>query len=391
MSDAIREVVLVGGGHAHAIVLRQFGLHPSPHLRLTLVSDVEQTPYSGMLPGHVAGFYDFEDCHIDLKPLAEFAGARFVRGRASGVDLQENILQCDEGRSIPFDNLSLDIGSTPATVRVPGAMEHAIPAKPVSHFLQHWYRLLETVKANPQQPLSLGIVGGGAGGVELALNVRSRLHRMLQQAGQSSDTISQQLQLHLFHRGSELMSGHAPVVRRRLQRLLVRYGVRLHLNESVVAVKPGVEVVCESGLQQRCDRLFWVTQASAPSWLAASGLATDEAGFVLVGDTLQSLSHPQIFAAGDIATMKHYPRPKAGVFAVRQGQPLFENLRRLGNGESLRPYVPQKQILALIGTGDGRAIASRGSWGLGPWRLLWWWKDWIDRRFMTQFEGLSGE
>jgi len=384
VSGFVREVVLVGGGHSHAIALRLFGRYPHPKVRLTLVSDVVQTPYSGMLPGHVAGFYRVRECHIDLPTLAAFAGAQFVRDRAVGLDLKQNCLLCESGRSISFDVLSIDIGSTPTTLDIPGGAKFAIPAKPVPQFLHHWYCLLEQVKAYPQKPLVLGVVGGGAGGVELMLNLRAQLHRILRQAKQPRSN----LQLHLFHRGTELMSGHASIVRQRMQQLLVRYDVRLHLNESVSSVKPGIEISCESGLQVNVDRLFWVTQASAPSWLAEAGLATDRDGFVLVGETLQSRSHPHVFAAGDIATMQQHPRPKAGVFAVRQGQPLFENLRRFCNDEPLHSYIPQKQILALIGTGDGRAIASRGNWGLGPWRLLWYWKDWIDRRFMKQFENL---
>jgi selenide,water dikinase len=171
---------------------------------------------------------------------------------------------------------------------------------------------------------------------------------------------------------------------RTVKQLLSKRGIQLHLGESVCKVEPG-KVRCESGLTVECDRIFWVTQASAPQWLKAAGLATDEQGFILVNDTLQSLSHAYVFAAGDIATMVNHPRPKAGVFAVRQGKPLFENLRRFLLGKPLKPYIPQKQYLSLIGTGDGRAIATRGPFTLPPHRLLWQWKDWIDRRFMERF------
>jgi selenide, water dikinase len=157
----------------------------------------------------------------------------------------------------------------------------------------------------------------------------------------------------------------------------------LHLEENVCVVEDGF-VKCESGLLVECDRIFWVTQASAPNWLNASGIATNSQGFILVNDCLQSISHPHIFATGDIAAMANHSLPKAGVFAVRQGKPLFHNLHQIIIGNPLKPYHPQKQYLGLIGTGDGSAIASWGPWG---WHspLLWDWKDWIDRRFMAQF------
>ncbi|ERN41055.1 selenium donor protein [Rubidibacter lacunae KORDI 51-2] len=376
------DLVLIGGGHSHAIALRMFGMQPLPGVRLTLISDVTHTPYSGMLPGYVAGFYGYDEAHIDLRRLAEFAGAQFYRTRAIGLDLEAQRILCDRRPPVAFDWLSVDIGSTPVAAAVPGAAEHAIPIKPVPQFLGAWEQLLAEVAAQPDSLWRLAIVGGGAGGVELALNVQHRLHEVLQSAGQSQD----RLELHLFHRGKVLLKEHSRWVGDRLQRILTARGAHIHLNEDVREIFPD-KVVCASGLTADCDRAFWVTQASAPAWVAASGLATDARGFVLVGDTLQSVSHPRVFAAGDIATMRDRPRPKAGVFAVRQGRPLFENLRRCLQVRPARPFVPQRRYLSLIGTGDRSAIASWA--GLG-WhaRWLWVWKDRIDRRFMEQFEHL---
>jgi selenide, water dikinase len=334
-----------------------------------------------MLPGYVAGFYTFEECHIDLPRLAKFAGVQFILDRAVGLDLKKHQVLCANHPPIPFDILSIDIGSTPQASHIPGATQYTIPAKPVPQFLHHWHQLLETVQQTPEKPLSLGIIGGGAGGVELALTMQARLHHMIS---------PRNLTLHLFHRGSELMESHAAAVRRRLQRILVERGVQIHLEEMVKEIYPvedgGIWVECKSGLRVKCDRSFWVTQAAAPPWLGESGLTTDEGGFILVRDTLQSMSHPQIFAAGDIATMVNHPRPKAGVFAVRQGKPLWQNLQAAVLGKPLKPYIPQKQLLGLIGTGDGKAIASRGNWGFGPTAWLWRWKDRIDRSFMERFK-----
>lgn len=380
-SPIVKDLVLIGGGHTHAIALRMFGMNPMPGVRLTLISDVSHTPYSGMLPGHVAGFYDFDQCHIDLRRLARFTGCQLYIDRAVGLDLEHNKVLCANRPPVGFDLLSIDIGSTPAKFAVPGAAAYAIPAKPVPVFLSKWNQIVEEFANHPQKALHLGIVGGGAGGVELALTMQQRLYQILKEQPQGIPP-----QIHLFHRGRELMSTHNPWVRRRLEKILRNRGIQVHLQESVSEILPE-KICCESGLTVKCNYIFWVTQATAPIWIEASGLQTDSQGFVLVKDTLQSLSHPQIFAAGDIATMVNHYLPKAGVFAVRQGKPLFQNLRAILLSKPLQPYKPQKYFLSLIGTGDSKAIAS---WGLFGWEssLLWCWKDYIDRKFMAQFSNL---
>lgn len=378
----VKDLVLVGGGHTHAITLRMFGMKPLSGVRLTLITDTSHTPYSGMLPGHVAGFYSFDECHIDLRRLAGFAQAQLYLDSAIGLDLENNQVICANHPPVTFDYLSIDIGSTPAKLAVPGADNYAIPAKPVPTFLSAWNKLLEKVTKNHEKPITIGIVGGGAGGVELAMNMQHRLHNLLKNAQQPIDTLT----INLFHRGAELLPNHNQWVSQRVQKILLDRGIKLYLQESVGEVLPA-QVICESGLAVECDHVFWVTQASAPDWIEESGLKTDLEGFVLVSDTLQSVSHPHIFAAGDIATMINHPRPKAGVFAVRQGKPLFQNLQRILLEKPLQPYKPQQLYLSLIGTGNREAIASWGSFG---WQspLLWRWKDHIDRKFMHRFTDL---
>ncbi|MDR9402276.1 MAG: FAD-dependent oxidoreductase [Halothece sp. Uz-M2-17] len=368
-----QNLVLIGGGHSHAILLRMWQLHTLADVRLKLLSDTEKTPYSGMLPAHVAGLYSYEETHINLPPLAQRAQAEFYHDQAVGLDLKHKQIFCLKRPPLTFDKVSIDIGSTPAILTVPGAKDYAIPAKPVSVFLKHWYQFLETVETTPQQPRNLAIVGGGAGGVELALNMQQRLQKM-----------SHQVSIHLFQREKELLLDKGKWVRQHLKSLLQKRGIQLHLGEAVTDVYPD-KVVCDSGLMLETDIIFWVTQASAPTWIKDSGLATDQRGFILVNDYLQSISHPFVFAAGDIATMVNHPRPKAGVFAVRQGKPLFQNLQRTILGNPLKPYHPQKNYLSLIGTGDESAIASWGNLGFHS-PLLWRWKDYIDRQFMTQFD-----
>lgn len=377
-----QDLVLIGGGHSHAIALRKLGMQPLPGVRITLITNLSHTPYSGMLPGLVAGLYDFDEAHIDLRPLSQFAQARLLIDQAVGLDLAHRRVICAQRPPVAFDYLSIDIGSTPAQVEVPGAADYAIPAKPVPQLLQAWQDWLTDIQADPQRSRRLVIVGGGAGGVELMLNMQARLQRLYHRLGRSDLPI----ECHLFQRSPTLAAERNRRTQKLLTRILRDRGVQLHLADAVVEVQPG-KVRSESGLQLECDRVIWVTNAAAPDWIQQSGLATDDRGFIAVQETLQSTSHPFVFATGDIATMLAHPRPKAGVFAVRQGKPLFENLTRVLTNRSPQPFTPQRQFLTLIGTGDEQAIASR--WWLA-WRSAWFWrwKDRIDRAFMTQFQDL---
>ncbi len=378
----VKDLVLVGGGHSHAIVLRMFGMNPLPGVRLTLITEASDTPYSGMLPGHIAGFYDHEDCHINLRSLCQFAQAQIFIDTAIGLDLENNRVLCADRPPVVFDWVSIDIGSTPKMPIVTGAEQHSIAAKPVQHLLAWWNQLTDSLKQDPEKPLTLSIVGGGTGGVELALNMQHRLQDILQKAGQPINNLT----LHLFHSGANLMPKHNAWVQHHFYNLLTQRGIHLHLSETISEIKQGT-IVSESGLEIPCDATVWVTQASAPDWLSKAGLAVDEQGFILVNDMLQSVSHPQVFAAGDIAKMVNYARPKAGVFAVRQGKPLFKNLQNIIFNQPLQPYHPQKNYLSLIGTGDKSAVASYGSVGWNS-ALLWCIKDRIDRTFMRRFHEL---
>jgi selenide, water dikinase len=376
----VKDLVLVGGGHSHVAVLKSFGMRPMPGVRLTLVTRDMQTPYSGMLPGFIAGHYTYDDCHIDLAPLAAFAGARLYRAEAIGIDLEAKRVICTNRPPLPYDVLSLDIGSHPKQADVVGSAEHATPVKPIGGFAARWQRIVTRVRTDPS-PLRIGVIGGGAGGVELTLAMQHRLRRVLLEAGQNPE------RLHfVLVTAGPLLPTHNPSVGRIFRRVLEERGVELHLDSEVVAVQRG-GVRCRQGAAIALDEIIWVTQAGAASWLGESGIACDPDGFVRVRDTLQTVTDPDVFAAGDVATMDNHPRPKAGVFAVRHGKPLIRNLRLVLAGRRPTPFVPQKRFLSLISTGDKYAIASRGRWAAeGKW--VWALKDWIDRRFMRKYSEL---
>jgi len=379
-TPVVKELVLVGGGHAHVGVLRRFGMRPVPGLRLTLVTREVHTPYSGMLPGYVAGHYGYDDCHIDLGPLARFAGARLYHAEVEGLDLQERRLLVRGRPPVPFDVLSINTGSRPRTVDVPGAAEHALAVKPIDGFLQGWEALTARVLASAG-PFRIVVVGGGAGGIELALSTQYRLRERLAERGDDA----QRLHYTLLTEGPRILSTHSAGVRARFLRVLAERGIDVRPEHRVVEVT-AEEVRAGGKPSVSADAVLWVTTAGAPAWPGEAKLAVDADGFIRLNDHLESVSHPGVFAAGDVAAMPD-PRPKSGVFAVRQGPVLAENLRRAAMGRPLRRYRPQRRFLGLISTGDRYAVASRGGWSLeGAW--LWRFKDWIDRRFMARYNEL---
>lgn len=367
---AQRDLVLVGGGHSHALALRMLAMRPVPGTRLTLVSPDVLAAYSGMLPGLVAGHYSVAQTHVDLPRLCQWAGARWVQGRVRALDIDARELTLDDGSRLGFDLLSLDVGATPELASVPGAAEHAIAVKPVADFRQRWSRFLEGL--DPRRSLAVCVVGGGAGGAEMALAIA----HALRQRGQAAEVT-------LVCAGA-FLQGYPARLRRQMRARALALGVILRDRSRVHRVTPGI-VHGEAG-EQRFDALFWCTGAAAPGFLRDTGLALDAAGFVQVDRQLRSVSHPQVFAAGDCAAFP-LPLPKAGVYAVRQAPVLAHNLRAALSGGRLRDYRPQRRFLSLLSAGGRDAVGSRGVWTLsGAW--VWRWKDHIDRRFMTRFEAL---
>ena len=386
-----RDIVLIGGGHSHVGVLRHFGMQPVPGVRLTVICTDTHTPYSGMLPGYVAGHYDFDAVHIDLGRLAVLAGARRLRDEVIGIDRANRLVLCRHRPPVAYDLLSINTGSTPQLAKVSGAAQHAVPVKPIHQFNQRWLALLLRVRRQAQQlaerPFRTAVVGAGAGGVELLLAVQYRLRREVQMLGGDPDG----LHFHLVSASEAILPTHNARVRRHFERVLAERGVQVHHGAEVAeVVASGLR--CTDGRVIEADETLWVTQAGGAHWLKGTGLALDADGFILVNDSLQSISDPHVFAAGDVATLQARPLEKAGVFAVRQGRPLANNLRRSLQGRALQPYRPQRRWLALISTGDKSAVASRGPglWGLGfAGEWVWRWKDHIDRRFMRMFSAFQ--
>jgi selenide, water dikinase len=375
----MKDIVLIGAGHAHVEVLRSFGAKPEPCARLTLVTRQAWTPYSGMLPGLIAGLYGFEEAHIDVRPLCAFAGARLILDEAAGLDLARLGVLCASGLSVPFDLLSIDIGSTPNTLATPGAREHAIGVKPIDGFLTRFEaarrRILER-----QGRARVAIIGGGASGVELALAMEGRLRREATAAGGGARGPS----FALIAAETDILMSFPREIRGRFRQILAAREIEVATGRMAAQVENGV-VYLDGGEALAFDEIFFATEGAAAPWLAATGLKLDAQGFIEVLPTLQSASHAGVFAAGDVASFQARALPKAGVYAVRQGPVLAANLRRAVLGRPLQPYRPQRRHLSLLSTGERYAIGSRNGLTVeGGW--VWRWKDWIDRRFMRKYK-----
>ncbi|HEX9392683.1 MAG TPA: FAD-dependent oxidoreductase [Usitatibacteraceae bacterium] len=366
-----KRLLLLGGGHAHLHVLKSLGDAPIENVEITLLSPWPHQVYSGMLPGWVAGHYRIEQCVIPLAPLARRAGAIFCEGRAIALDLSHNTVSCDNGNVLSFDALSIDTGSAADLSAIPGAGEHAVSVRPIETFIETVARIKAAVHygsaADQDRAMKRFVfVGAGAGGIELALGLQHAFPR-------------EQVEISLVSAANTLPG----TVGKRLLPILAERGIKLIAGQAATRIEAQA-VHLASGEKLDVDVIITATGASAADWPRAAGLACDERGFILVNDHLQSTSHPQVFAAGDCATMEHFSRPKSGVYAVRGGPPLAGNLRRFIAQQPLKAFRPQARSLYLLSTGDRYAIASWGSltWE-GAW--VWKWKDWIDRGFVGKY------
>jgi selenide,water dikinase len=378
---AVKDVVLVGAGHAHVEVLRSFGMNPLPGTRITLITPDAHTPYSGMLPGLVAGRYSFDEAHIDTRPLARFAGARLFLSAAIGIDMEARRVICNNRAPVPYDVLSINTGSTPNTAAVPGAADHATPVKPIAGFLSQLAALDERIEASGWRR-RIAIVGGGAGSVELALALEARLRRQAAYAGGDPSGISYVL----VSGGDTLLSDFPRGFQHRFREILSRRGIEVVTGARVTGVLPG-RMQIAGRADMAADEILWTTQAQPPDWLGSTGLALDDGGFVKVDPLLRAEGREDVFAAGDVIAFGPRPLPKSGVYSVRAGPVLADNIRRLLTGRGLTAFRPQRHALYLVSTAEDYAVGTRNGFVFaGKW--VWRWKDRIDRRFMERFKVL---
>ena len=370
--SALKRILLLGGGHAQLAVLESLGRQPLTGVAVTLVAPADRTLYSGMLPGWVSGHYSLPACTIDVRALAHGAGVSFQAANAVAIDADARQVRLDGGVALGYDVLSLNVGSVPAASHVAGMQAHAVPVRPLSEFTSGWARVLEEVAAGRVREVSM--VGGGAAGVELALAMAARFRRARPSGAPH---------VRIFTEEEGILMRYPSLARRWLRGCLDRAGVGVHERSPVREV--GADFIrIATTLTFSNQATFWVTGPAAAPLLRSSGLQVDESGFVAVNDFCQSLSHPEVFAAGDCATRQGAALPKSGVFAVRAGPALAANVRAAVAGGPLQACRSPSRHLALLATGGQHAV---GTWGglsfAGRW--VWHWKDRIDRAFVARY------
>ncbi len=362
-----RDLVLVGGGHTHALVLRKWGMTPLPGARVTVINPGPTAPYSGMLPGYVAGHYDREALDIDLIRLARFAGARVIVGAADGIDLTAREIHVPGRPPVAFDVCSINVGITSDMPAIPGFADHAIPAKPLGPFAERWSAYLQG-----DGTAQVAVIGGGVAGAELIMAMAYALRAKGRKA--TLTLIDNATAL------SAIGEKAAAVIRRTFDDL----GIDLLENASIDRIAAD-HILLADGRSVPAEFVTGAAGARPYEWIADSGLALQD-GFIKVDPMLRS-SDPAVFAAGDCAHLTASPRPKAGVFAVREAPVLFDNLCATLSGDPLRTFKPQNDYLKLISLGGKAALGERfGMTVSGP--LMWRWKDHIDQTFMNRFRDL---
>lgn len=364
------DLVLLGGGHAHLHVIEGLSRHTGGTHKVVLVTDDRDSVYSGMVPGLVSGRYPRDSVRIPVEALARRCGVDVRVTRAEAVDPHRRTVHLGDGTSIAFKALSLNVGATVAGLDLPGVRAHALPTRPIGRLVTCLGDLLGNPERRPERVV---VVGGGAGGVELAFAVRGILGGAVGRPG-----------VVLVHGGPEILDGAAPGAVRSVRERAWQRGIAVLCGRRAAAVEPA-SVLLEDGERLPADLVIWATGAEGHPFLRSSGFAVDRGGFVRVRRTLQVLDHDHVFADGDCAVPEDTPAlRRAGVHAVRQGPYLAANLMAFLKGGRLREYTPQLEALALLNLSDGSAVGSK--WGVtfagrGTMR----WKDWIDRRFVRRF------
>lgn len=385
-------IVLVGGGHAHAQVIKEYNRAniSSEEAKVILIDPLKSASYSGMIPGCVAEQYTQEQTQIHLEPLAEWAGIEYFNASVVDIDpiaknlyLSASPYTCDKDslpvgipHSLHYDVASFDIGCRTAGTETPGVGEFAIPTRPIHLLVKKIDAKVTT--ASGSRPVRLVICAAGAAGIELAMTAAVKVKK----AGKEVTTV-------LIDANKELLPDDPPCVRTMMSKVLAERDITV-IHERRVVELSASDVLLHNGEAVPYDIAIWPTGAAShavAAKIAAAGIATSSEGWIRVSNTLQSITHPSIFAAGDCCTFDSLSKQpgKAGVYAVRTGPILIKNLLGSLRAEPLVEYTPQPEFLRLFNCGDGYGFGIRHTIPLyGP--FVWVWKDFIDQWFMNLFK-----
>jgi len=363
----MQRLVLAGGGHAHLAVLTALARNPLRDVEVTLVTPAPEQAYSGMLPGWIAGHYARPEIEIGLESLARRASVTLLRGCIVAMDANRRCVAVSDRQPLEYDVLSLDVGSEIDTSWVETLGDRLLPLRPIAGFLERWPGVLASARNRPG--FRLAVVGAGAGGIEVALAARHAFDRERIDGA-----------VCLVAPRARFLAGHGPGVRRRAADWMRRAGVELHDGH---AVGTSAGLLLPDGTRMSFDCVIAATGAAPPGWLERSGLRLDPQGYVAVDACHRSVSHSDVFAAGDVCSREDPHFGRSGVHAVRAGPVLAANLVAALRGDRLREYRPRRRSLYLLACGPRNAIVSWGNLSAGG-KWAWWWKDRIDRGFVRR-------
>ncbi len=372
----MRTLLLAGGGLTHALYLANARRLLPDDVRVVLLSPERFVPFSGMLPGLVAGRTRFRDCHIDLGQLCRATDTELAFGRLTTLDLSQRRAHMDSGEVIHFDLISLNTGLQ-AHDSVPGLDEHGMSARPISGFLPRWQEALQRLCARDRNnPANLGVIGGNLDGVEMALAIRQRLKR--------EEGLKAAVNVHLIHGGGKILPEFPLAAQLRATQLLQMQEIRVHPLFDVARMDER-QVYTDRQQHLPMDEVVWCVSGQPGPWTASSGLSLTDRGLVQVNPQLQAVNHPFVFATGAVASVAG--RPPAGAatdLALQQAPVLAANLARSLAEEPLRSYKPGLRALSIITTNDDYALARYGNWVWGG-KWVERWKYRRDRKVMANF------
>ena len=375
---ASRDIVLIGAGHTNMHIVRMWKMFPIRDTRLTLISPFSRATYSGMLPGTLAGLYEPDEMAIDLYRFAAPIGVRVIIEEVIGLDPDRRRVLFANRPPIRFDVASVGIGSVPAGADQWANSAAFLPIKPMATFRDRLVTRLDDVrKSEPNKGskalIQVVVVGGGAAGVEVTLCLEARLR-----------TQGMATQVTLVDSGDTVLRGYLPGTIQKATDHFRRRQITIRSNVRVEEVTDS-SLKLSDGTMIDADIIVWATGATPPALIENIPLSKGDDGFLAVRNTLQTIDDKPVFAVGDSATLVDSPVRKSGVYAVREGPFLWENLQRFLNGQPLKPYIPQSGFLSLLADGEGgsfldyKKFSAHGRW---TWQL----KDHIDRKFMRMYQ-----
>jgi selenide, water dikinase len=406
--DTVHLKVFLTFNKFYSKVIRRFGEIKKLNLEITLINEYPFSLYSGMLPGVISQQYTIHQAMRDNKKLIEFAGGKLINSRAISIDWKEKVIICEDTQEessfftsnnfetlnekklikVEFDVLVIDVGSVARKNGIEGVDEYTIPTRPISKLI---YRIENFEKNYKKDNLKVNVIGGGAAGLEIALCVQSRFKKTLPLV---------KTQMEILDRNSNFEKGLGSIsLAKKIHSALIARKIETKFNCKVMKIEEGSLIMSDDS-KISFDLCLYASGSQAPPFIKESGMKIDENGYLLVNSKLQSISHPNVFAAGDCISFEGGPSnecffiklvvAKAGVYAVREGPILADNVISYidhcleKKNLSLQLYTPQTGFLKILNLGDGTAISDYYGWAIEGW-AMWSLKDYIDQKFMNTF------